>query len=186
MSSAYIVTPVTSGFNMEVTINQNLNDIKTATDLLLSRSDPTDNAMEQDFNMDGFDIINLPAPTSPTHAVRLTDLNTLAVVDEIVTIVYHDTLTLVASAFMTIGDLTLTGNTTVTITGAPTDGRPLLLRIRQDAVGSHIVTWTAEVNWSTDVPSPTLSTSASALDYILFRYNATDDKFDALAVNRGF
>jgi hypothetical protein len=40
--------------------------------------------------------------------------------------------------------------------------------------------------FSSDTPSPTLSTTGSDLDYLAFRYNSTDSKYDFMAINRGF
>ena len=189
MASDYTPTNVQSGFQQEIAINQNFADIKLAMDKLLNRQVSTNNAMAQDFDLGGFNILNAPAPTDPTHVVRLTDVNALAVPDVIQTITYAASITIDPN-LMTVGDLTLTGNTTIFLdntTGTlPTDGKPLLLRIRQDAVGSHTVTFITPARFSTDLPAPTFSTTALALDYILFRYNATDDKFDVLAFNKGF
>lgn len=187
MASDYTPTNITSGFQMEVAINQNFTDIKTAIDKLLNREVSTDNAMEQDFNIGGFNLLNLPAPVAPTHPVRLTDVNSLAIPDVVQTLTFATSLT-VDPSLMTIADLTLTGNTTILLQESVTitDGRPLMFRIRQDGVGSHTVTFISPARFSTDVPHPTITVTASALDYILFRYNTADLKYDCLAVNRGF
>lgn len=189
MASDYTPTNVQTGFQQEIAINQNFADIKLAMDKLLNRQLTPNNAMGIDLDLGGFNIINLPAPTDPTHPVRLTDVNALSVPDVIQTIPFEVAITIDPNT-LTVGDLTLTGNTTIFLdntTGTlPTDGKPLLLRIRQDGVGSHTVTFITPARFSVDLPAPIFSTAANSLDYVLFRYNATDDRFDMLAVNRGY
>ena len=75
MASDYTPTNVTSGFSMEVTINQNFNEIKTAMDKLLNREEPADNALLQVLDFNGNQAINLPGPTLPTEPLRLQDIN---------------------------------------------------------------------------------------------------------------
>ena len=89
---------------------------------------------------------------------------------------------------MTIADITLTGNTTVLLQESVpiTDGRPLLLRVRQDATGSRTMSFITPARFSDDLPPPTLSTIANSLDYLLFRFNTADAKYDLLSINRGF
>lgn len=187
MSSDYTPTNVTAGFQMETAINQNFQEIKTAMDKLLSREISIDNAMEQDFNIGGFNLLNLPAPVDPTHPVRLTDVNSLSIPDVIQTVTFATSLTIDPFLY-TIADVTLTDNCTINIVASETvtDGRPLLLRLRQDATGSRTLSFTSTARFSDDLPAPTLSTVASSLDYLLFRYNSTDAKYDLLAINKGF
>lgn len=84
-----------------------------------------------------------------------------------------------------VQDVTLTGNPTINLSGA-NDGALVTLRIKQDATGSRTVTWGTMVRFSTDVPQPTLSTAANTLDYLTFRYNEADSKYDCMSVNKGF
>lgn len=64
-------------------------------------------------------------------------------------------------------NVTLTGNTTFTFSGA-TNGKACSfgLYLHQDATGGRTVTWPASVHWSGS--APTLTTSASALDILVF------------------
>lgn len=82
-------------------------------------------------------------------------------------------------------DITLTGSPTVNLSGA-IDGQQVLLRVRQDTTGSRVITWGTMCRFSTDIPSPTLSTAGDTLDYIAFRYDATDSKYDCMLKNFGF
>ena len=84
-----------------------------------------------------------------------------------------------------VGDVTLDQDTTINLTGGK-DGQQILLRIRQDATGTRVVTWGAMCRFSSSLASPTLTTDADALDYIAFRYNAANSKYDCMATNLGF
>lgn len=72
--------------------------------------------------------------------------------------------------------------------GDPYDGKLILLIVTQDATGSRTLAYTGTATgwvFTTDVPEPTLSTAANAIDYLLFRYHGTDDRWHCLAVNLG-
>lgn len=75
--------------------------------------------------------------------------------------------------------ITLDGDITFTFSNA-IDGQKYILQIKQDNVGSHAVTWPAEVRWS-DGNAPTLTTAASGVDYIGFIYDADDGYYDGVA-----
>lgn len=71
-------------------------------------------------------------------------------------------------------------------TGTPTDGQQIELRIRQDGTGNRTVTWGSDYRFSTDIPTPTLTTTANKTDYLGFQYDAIDGKWDCLAVVKGY
>jgi hypothetical protein len=82
--------------------------------------------------------------------------------------------------------ITLTGNMTPTMTGA-VDGQKCILEIIQDATGSRTATWTnATLRYGTDITSITLSTAANKIDRVGFIYNASANKYDVVAVVKGF
>lgn len=85
-----------------------------------------------------------------------------------------------------IFSVTIAGNRTIDNPTNPTAGQTLIYRIKQDGTGSRTITWGSEFRFGTDVPSPTLSTTAAKTDYIGFRRNTTDTKWDCLAVARGY
>ncbi|PID30764.1 hypothetical protein CSA80_04450 [Candidatus Saccharibacteria bacterium] len=64
-------------------------------------------------------------------------------------------------------DVSLTGNTTFTFSGAA-NGKAcsFSLYLRQDATGGRTVTWPAGVKWSGG--APTLTTTANAVDLLVF------------------
>lgn len=83
-------------------------------------------------------------------------------------------------------DITLTGNVTIGFSGG-VDAQPVTLRLRQDSTGGRTITFDSSVRLSDSIgTSVTLSTAPNALDYINFRYNSTDNKYDLLAYNLGF
>lgn len=86
-----------------------------------------------------------------------------------------------------VADVTLTGNPTINLTNG-IDGQELILRLRQDSTGNRTVTWGSMVRFSTDEPSPTLSTAPNSLDYLVFRLNEEESsaQYDCMLVNRGF
>ncbi len=65
-------------------------------------------------------------------------------------------------------NLTATGNPTFTFTGA-TAGKAcsFALYLKQDATGSRVATWPGSVKWA-GATGPTLSTSANAVDILVF------------------
>jgi hypothetical protein len=73
--------------------------------------------------------------------------------------------------------------------GAPTNaipGQMILFRIEQDGAGSKTLAYNAIYRFSTDIPSPTLSTAAGAIDYLGFVYHEDDTKWDCIGKVFGF
>lgn len=84
-----------------------------------------------------------------------------------------------------IQEIVLTGNVTGTPTfTAPTGVSRLTLRVKQDGTGSRtIAAWPSGVRWPGGT-APTLSTGASAIDYITFLYDGTNyDGYAAAGTN---
>lgn len=67
---------------------------------------------------------------------------------------------------------TLTGNCTYTFT-APAGATTITLKLVQDATGSRTATWPATVKWPGGT-APTLTTTASAVDFISCYYDGTN------------
>ena len=70
--------------------------------------------------------------------------------------------------------------------GSPANGQKMIIRLRQDVVGSRTVTWNAIYRFGTDITTPTLTTTASKTDYVGFIYNSTDITWDCVAVSKGY
>jgi hypothetical protein len=73
--------------------------------------------------------------------------------------------------------VTLGGSRTMDAPTGGTDGQLILYRIRQDATGSRTLTWNAIFRFSGGT-APTLTTTPAKTDYLAFRYNSTDAKWD--------
>ena len=185
MASDYTPTTVSQGFGAETVINQNFTDIASALNEMLSRVNSAANAMGIDLDMGDNRILNLPAAEFNTDPIRLGESNNLGIQNVVQTVPYVAAISIDVTS-VTLGRLSLDGNATVTFTGTPLDGQPILLSIKQDATGSRVVTWESRVRFSTDTGDTTLSTTALKTDYIFMRYNLADDKYDVLALNRGF
>lgn len=74
MASDYTPKNVTSGFAMEVTINENFSDIKTALDITLRKDITANNNLTSNLDFNGKKAINLPKPLEDTEPLRLIDL----------------------------------------------------------------------------------------------------------------
>jgi hypothetical protein len=83
--------------------------------------------------------------------------------------------------------VTLGGNRTL---GGPTnpvhDGQKIVFKVSQDGTGNRTLAYDALYRFSTDLPSPTLSTAASKIDYLGFIYNAASNKWDFVGKVFGF
>lgn len=80
---------------------------------------------------------------------------------------------------------TLTGNVTFNITNG-SDGQIVRARFTQDGTGSRTFTAGGNLRFSTDTPSPTLTTTAGAMDRLAFEWHAGAGKADLIAVNKGY
>lgn len=104
------------------------------------------------------------------------------------TIALTDAATIAIDASLgNVFKVTLGGNRTLGNPTNPTAGQRMLVRVKQPASGGP---WTlafdTKYRWGTDVTVPTLTTTASKQDYIGFVYDADADKWDGLAVAKGY
>lgn len=72
--------------------------------------------------------------------------------------------------------VTLNSGTCTFTFSNPKDGARYLLNLFQDATGSRLVTWPANVVWPSGV-APTLTTTPNRMDMFVFFYNATTAKY---------
>lgn len=68
----------------------------------------------------------------------------------------------------------------------PVDGQRIDIMVTQDSSGSQLLTYNAAFEFSTGLPSPTLSTGASLTDILGFIYNGTKSKWFFVAFLNGF
>lgn len=85
-----------------------------------------------------------------------------------------------------VARILLTGTCTPTFTGA-VDGQKCILEVWQDGTGSRsMVLTSANVRYGTDITSITFTTTASKKDRVGFIYDAAANKYDVVAVVKGF
>lgn len=83
--------------------------------------------------------------------------------------------------------VTIDGNRTLGNPTNPTSGQPIIVRVQQDAVtGSRTLAYDTEYNFSTDLPSPTLSTGTDEYDYLGFIRNNANTTWDFVGKVFGF
>ncbi len=80
----------------------------------------------------------------------------------------------------------LGGNRTLGAPTNPKQGQMIVFRIKQDGTGNRTLGYNAIYRFSTDIPSPTLSTGAGDEDYLGFIYNEAADKWDCIGKVFGF
>lgn len=72
--------------------------------------------------------------------------------------------------------LTLGGNRAMGVPSGAADGQDVLLLVQQDGTGGRTLTWNAVFNFENGI-TPTLTTTAGAVDMFLMTYNATLNKW---------
>lgn len=83
--------------------------------------------------------------------------------------------------------VTLGGNRTIDTPTNPTAGQIIRYWITQDSTGSRTLTWSSTgFRFSTDIPEPTLTTTADFMDMVEFAYNPSYFTWDCIRVVRGF
>jgi len=74
--------------------------------------------------------------------------------------------------------VTLGGNRTMGAPSTPSDGQMVSFEILQDGTGSRTLTWTSGAGgFQFDAPTPTLSTTAGARDFLRFSYNTSANRW---------
>lgn len=68
---------------------------------------------------------------------------------------------------------TMGANRTMSGFTNPVAGQRVILELKQDATGSRIMTWPANVSWATNGTAPTLTTTANHIDVLSFLWNPT-------------
>lgn len=108
---------------------------------------------------------------------------------KVVTLTDASTVTVNASSGNDFRLLMTSGVGSTRALGAPSsavDGQRIDIMVTQDATGSRLLTYNAVYEFSTSLPSPTLSTGASLTDILGFIYNAAKSKWMFVAFLAGF
>lgn len=72
---------------------------------------------------------------------------------------------------------TLGATRTVSTFLNPAGGQIITMEVAQDATGSRLLTWPANVSWATNGTAPTLTITASRTDVFRFTWNITAAKW---------
>jgi len=100
-----------------------------------------------------------------------------AVVEAAVALTFATTI-LVNAALGNTFRVTLTASTgTLDAPSNPTDNQKIIVEVKQDATGSRTLAYNSVYQFTTQNPSPTLSTAANAVDELIFIYNSTAAKW---------
>lgn len=81
---------------------------------------------------------------------------------------------------------TLAGNRTLSNPTNPTDGQRVMWELKQDGTGSRVLTLGTKFRLGTDLPSVVLTTAAGKKDFVGAQYNLADDKWDVIALAKGY
>lgn len=107
-------------------------------------------------------------------------------VKRILTVTYTATITPNAS-ITDILRVTLTGNVIMNVpTGTFVDGQQIQYELTQDSTGSRTISFGTGYGFSTDLPSPTLTTTANKTDILGFEYNAVVGVWRCMALLHAF
>jgi tail fiber protein len=105
----------------------------------------------------------------------------------------YDPVVLTPSASITIdaslGDyFTLASDQSFTLNAPsnPTNGKRIMLRVKQDAGGGNVITYNGIFRFGSDLTAAVLSTAANKVDYLGFVYDSTDAKWDIVAFVKGY
>jgi hypothetical protein len=100
-----------------------------------------------------------------------------AVVEAAVNLTFATSILLDASLGNTFR-VTLTASTgTLNVPSNPADNQKIIVEVKQDATGSRTLAYNAAYQFTTALPSPTLSTAANAVDELVFIYNSASGKW---------
>lgn len=82
--------------------------------------------------------------------------------------------------------VTLGGNRSMGSPINPVNGQKIMFKLKQDSIGSRTITWSPAYQFSSLLPSPTLSTSSNLSDYIEFIYDLFAEKWNCLSIVKGY
>ena len=123
------------------------------------------------------DTINVSAVTATTITS-----NSVKVLPVALTVISNTAST--NASLSSLFTLTLTGNTTLATPTNGFSGQRIVYRLRQDGTGNKLLTLSS--GFRSGPITVTLSTAANTTDYLGVIYNEIDNKWDVLALNKGY
>jgi len=82
--------------------------------------------------------------------------------------------------------VTIAGNRTMGNPANPVNGQQIIFQVTQGSGGSYTLNWASDYEFSTDLPQPTLSTTAGQTDLLGFIYNTAKGTWLLAAFVNGF
>ena len=82
--------------------------------------------------------------------------------------------------------VTIAGNRTMGNPANPVNGQQIIFQVTQGTGGSYTLSWASGYEFSSDLPQPTLSTTAGQTDLLGFIYNAAKGTWLLAAFVNGF
>ena len=123
------------------------------------------------------DTINVSAVTATTITS-----NSVKVLPVALTVISNTATT--NASLSSLFTLTLTGNTTLATPTNGFSGQRILYQLKQDGTGNKLLTLSS--GFRSGPITVTLSTAANTTDYLGVIYNAIDNRWDVLALNKGY
>lgn len=109
-----------------------------------------------------------------------------AVAEAVATLTFATTI-LVNAALGNTFRITLTASTgTLDAPSNPVDNQKMIVEVKQDGTGSRTMAYNTAYQFTTALPSPTLSTAANAVDILVFMYNSTSTKWRFMGALPGY
>jgi len=82
--------------------------------------------------------------------------------------------------------LLLAGNVTLANPTNPRSGQKITFRIKQSAGGANTVAFDTKYRFGTDITAYVMTATADKVDYITVIYESTEDKWDIVAIVKGY
>ena len=101
------------------------------------------------------------------------------------TVAYASTLT-PTIAYFDLVRVTLTGNITAFNLTGGTDGQKVIVEFMQDATGNRSIVFGSSIRFGTDIFTYTPSVAPNKTDRVGFIYNLAANKYDIVAIVKGF
>jgi hypothetical protein len=133
----------------------------------------------------GAGVFTAAATRSAAAAEQATTVESGAVVPAVVHLTDADTVAVDAS----LGNdfrLTIAGNRTMGNPVNSSNGQQIIFQVMQGSGGSFTLSWSSGYEFATNMPRPTLSTTAGQTDLLGFIYNATKGTWLFAAFVNGF
>lgn len=153
----------------------------------------TSNPTSGDVAMNSHKFTGLSAGSANGDSVRFEQamlkvggIFTGAVVEAAVNLTFATTIALDASLGNTFR-VTLTASTgTLGAPSNPQDNQKIIVEVAQDGTGSRTMAYNAAYEFTTDNPSPTLTTTASKHDELIFIYRSSSGKWRFQGILKGY